>query len=388
MMKVKPVANRALRVASVVVAALMAPLALVPAYAATPTRGPGASASQDQAENLTLTGPVVVELVDADAAFKHLPPGDFIGLRQAYYAYDRATSTYWAAAQVVPSPSAYTALVASQDDGGYTVFHKPARSGWLAVDDGMGGAAGTQCSAYHVSIPAAVLAVWYWGAGRCTPTNFGSGPLLLTYLAQARGQWSTGASAISAKQAQYWMAAAKDLEAALKAKAPGTTGYSAAATELAELSKLPDAMQTSAQAKEDQALTSALNNFFGTNGLYGWSAPSTTTKAFVSTLQQEADLGTLSSNLVADPSLDHVPSNFTFAPLSCPVVSGVTAGSVFGCKLDTFVAYYFVGTVRTADATNYGGFMVKGSAFFNCKSDGLSAAEQQAAKKLGGGCRA
>jgi hypothetical protein len=342
------------------------------------------AALQPPAKNLVLTGPVIVELVDADAAFKRLPPNDFIGLRQAYYAYDVATSTYWAAGEVVPSSSTYQAQVASQDDGGYTVFDEPPHAAWVAADDGMAGAEGTGCAAYHVSIPVAVLAVWHWAAGRCTPPNLGSGPLLLTYLAEARQEWSAGAGSISAGQAGYWLRAAKDLEAAVAAKAPGTSGYSNAANQLVQLSKLPDAMQTPAQSKEATALTAALDSFFGTNGMYGYNAPSPTSKAFVATLRQEANLGTLS--VVADPRLGRVPSSFPEAVVTCPVVAGVSAGSVFGCKVESFEAYYMVGTVESADVTTYSGEIVSGRPLFDCQTDGLSTAEQLAAKKMGGGC--
>ncbi len=346
---------------------------------------PLTAAKPAPAKNLVLTGPVIVGLVDADAAFKRLPPNDFIGLRRAYYAYDVASSTYWAAAEVVPSSSAYQAEVASQDDGGYTVFHEAAHAAWVATDDGMAGVAGSTCTAYHVSIPAAVLSVWHWAAGHCTPPNVGSGPLLLTYFAKARQQWFAGAASISAKQGYYWSTAAKDLETAVTARASGTGGYSNAANKLVRLSKLPDAMQTPAQSKEAAALTTALNSFFGTNGLYGYNAPSSSPKAFVSTLQQEANLGTLS--VVADPRLTKVPSSFPEAVVTCPVLAGVAAGSVFGWKLQGFEAYYMVGMVEAADATTYLGYIVGGRPMFDCKTDGLSSAEQAAAKRMGGGCQ-
>jgi hypothetical protein len=283
--------------------------------------------------------------------------------------------------------SAYRALVSSQDDGGYTVFHQPPHAAWVAADDGMAGAGGTGCSAYHVSIPSAVLAVWHWAAGRCTPANFASGPLLLTYLAQARQAWSAGAAAISAKEGSYWTAAAKDLGTAVAAKAPGTGGFSNAAHQLVQLAKLPDAMQTAAQAKEYAALTTTLNRFFGTNGLYGFSAPSSTAKAFVATLGEEANLGTLRSNVVADAALHTVPSSFPQAVVTCPVLTSVASGAVFGCKVGSFEAYYMVGTIKSADATTYLAYMAKGSPLFDCQKDGLSLAEQLVAKRMDGGCR-
>ena len=357
-----------------------------PEAASPQAAAPRTSAPRTSAKNLKLTAPVVVALVDADAAFKRLPPNDFVGLRDAYYAYDSASSAYWAAAEVVPSPSAYQAEVSSQDDGGYTVFHQVPHAAWVATDDGLAGAMGTTCAAYHVSVPAPVLAVWHWAAGRCTPPpNFGTGPLLLTYFAQASEQWSAGATAISAGQAGHWLAAARDLRAAVAAKAEGTNGYPTAAGQLVSLSKLPDAMQTPAQSRQAGSLTEALNSFFGTNGLYGYSAPSLTPKAFAATLQEEANLGTL--DVVPDPRLGKVPASFPEAAVTCPVLAGVTAGSVFGCKVAAFEAYYMVGTVTAAEATTYLGYIVGGRPVFDCKLDGLSASEQLAAQKMGGGCQ-
>jgi len=363
-----------LAMAGAATAAALASSALLPL-------GPPVTASaQPPAKNLALSGPVVVALVDADAAFKHLPADDFVGLQAAYYAYDAATSTYWAAAQVVPSSTAYQAQVSSQDDGGYTVFHEAPHAAWTAMDDGMGAQG---CSNYHVSIPAPVLAVWHWPAGTCTPPN-ASGGLLLTYYAKAAQRWRAGATAISAAEGFYWVTASKDLQAAVTSKAPGTNGYAIAANKLVQLSKLPDAMQTPAQSNEDLALTLWLNSFFGTNGLYGESAPSLTPKAFVATLNQEANLGTLS--IVADPRLHKVPSSFLEAAVNCPVVSGVSPGSVFACKIESFQPYFVVGTIQSAHATSYGGYMVGGSPLFECSADGLGKAEQLAAKEMGGGC--
>lgn len=363
-----------LLMAGAATATVLASSTLVPLEAA------AASSSQPTARNLAISGPVTVELVDADAAFKHLPADDFIGLREAYYAYDVTTSTYWGAAQVVPSATAFQAQVSSQDDGGYTVFHKAPHDAWVAVDDGMGGQG---CAQYHVGIPPAVLAVWHWPAGTCTPPN-ASGPLLLTYYASAAQQWRAGAAAISAKQAYYWLAASKDLAAAVTSKAPGTNGYPVAAHQLTELAKLPDAMQTAAESEQYVTLTRSLNLFFGTNGLYGQSEPSRTAKAFVATLEQEANLGTLS--VVADPRLGRVPSSFLEGVVTCPVLSGVAAGSVFGCKVETFQTYFLVGTIETDEATTYLAYIVGGHPLFECATDGLSTAEQLAAKKMGGGC--
>ncbi|HTW98220.1 MAG TPA: hypothetical protein VMD59_05545 [Acidimicrobiales bacterium] len=354
----------------------------VPAGASPLAARSSAAAAPPTAENLVLSAPLVVELVDADAAFKRLPADDFVGIRSAYYAYDPATATYWAAAAVVPSQTAYQAEVASQDDGGYTVFHELAHSSWVAADDGLGTNAAT-CANYHVSIPPAVLAVWHWPAHTCTPPN-DSGALLLTYYAEARQQWWSGSTSVSAGEGAHWLRAAHDLEAALTAKAPGTSGYAAAAAELTKLSKLPDAMLSAAQSNELGTFTASLDAFFDANGLYGYSAPSRTPKAFVATLAQEADLGTL--NVLADPRLGKVPSSLSGALVSCPIVGGVGSGSVFGCKLQTYDTYFMVGRVEAADATSYSAYLVEGRPLFDCATDGLSLAEELVAKRMGGGC--
>ncbi|HTW07152.1 MAG TPA: hypothetical protein VME46_06570 [Acidimicrobiales bacterium] len=381
-LSLKRLATTVASVVGILSSPALVPLAS-PAAAAYAARPPMA-ALPGQATNLVLTGPVVVQLVVADAAAKHLAANDFLGVQAAYYAYDGATSTYWAAAEVVPAPWSYQAEVESQDDGGYTIFHEPPHGSWVATDDGMGGQGGVICARYHVSIPSAVLATWHWPSGTCTPPpNSSPGRLLLTYFGNAARAWWAGAAAISAKQGGYWLAAAKALEAAVAAKAPGTTGYADAAGQLVQLSKLPDAMQTSTQQKEDSALTVSLDAFFGSDGLYGISAPSRTTKAFAATLGLEAGLGTLS--LVADPRLGKMPAGLGDAVVTCPVLAGVTAGSVFGCKVEEF-DYFIVGTIRSDYAMTYFGYFVNNSAVFECKADGLSTAEQLAAKKMGGGC--
>lgn len=360
---------------------LVRAVAVVGALALAPVAAVGtAVAARAPAQDLALTGPVVAALVNADAAFKHLPVTDFVGLQAAYYGYDTATSTYWAGAQVVPSTASYAAEVASQDDGGYTVFHQPAGHAWVAIDDGLQGA---NCARSHASIPTVVLAAWHWPAGSCTPPNQ-SGALLRTYYGQAVEDWRTAAGAISAEQSGEWLNTSKELEAAISAKAPGTTGFAGAARQLVRLSKLPDAMMSAAQSKEYVSAVTFLNDFFGTNGLYGRSAPSATTRAFVATLAQEADLGTLSA--MADPRLGKVPGSLPQATVTCPVLTAVTSGSVFGCKLSEFEVYYFIGTILTDQATTYLGYMVGKTPQFECKADGFNAAEARVAKKLAGGC--
>jgi hypothetical protein len=101
------------------------------------------------------------------------------GKGTTYYAYDISTSTYWAGASLVPNPSSYEAGVVVQDDGAYLIFDQTAHGAWRARDVGYSDTVG-DCAAYHVSIPAAVVAVWHWVPGTChPPTNLngsGNGP--------------------------------------------------------------------------------------------------------------------------------------------------------------------------------------------------------------------
>jgi hypothetical protein len=78
----------------------------------------------------------------------------------------------------------------------------------------------------------------------------------------ARNQWLEGATASSAMEGNYWLAAAADLKAA------GTPAYATAITELRQLTALPDAEQTPAQNAEFHHDINALNTFFGTPGQY------------------------------------------------------------------------------------------------------------------------
>lgn len=86
--------------------------------------------------------------------------------------------------------------------------------------------------------------------------------------AEAKGLWQAGAPAISANQGAYWSEAGNVLDNAVSSGASGTSGYSTAGQELAQLASLPDAMQTSAQNAEYHSDITALNSFFGTPGLY------------------------------------------------------------------------------------------------------------------------
>jgi hypothetical protein len=128
----------------------------------------GTSTSGTGAQNLTVTNALRAELVAAGAAHNSLPVSDYTGLRHGvtYYAFDPATSTYWAGASLVPSSASTPAQVSSQDDGGYLLFTRPAGGSWTVYSVGMAGIGGSPCP---VKVPASVLAVWGWGAGRCNP---------------------------------------------------------------------------------------------------------------------------------------------------------------------------------------------------------------------------
>jgi hypothetical protein len=84
----------------------------------------------------------------------------------------------------------------------------------------------------------------------------------------ALAQWKKGATAISAQQGAYWLAAAGLLQAAEITDSGNTSGYQVAASELRDLAALPDAQQTPAQNAEYHHDIDALNSFFNTPGLY------------------------------------------------------------------------------------------------------------------------
>ncbi len=85
---------------------------------------------------------------------------------------------------------------------------------------------------------------------------------------KALAQWKKGATAISAQQGEYWLAAASLLQSAEGTDGGNTSGYQVAANELKDLAALPDAQQTPAQNAEYHNDINALNSFFGTPGLY------------------------------------------------------------------------------------------------------------------------
>jgi hypothetical protein len=121
--------------------------------------------------NLDVTPAVRASLLDAAAAYHHLPASDYVGLDTGttYYAFDSTTNDYYAAAGLRPSPHSLAAQVGTQDDGAYNLFMRASgTSSWTVYNDGLGGAQGTRCP---FVIPSAVLKVWNWKANTCYPPS-------------------------------------------------------------------------------------------------------------------------------------------------------------------------------------------------------------------------
>jgi hypothetical protein len=360
------------------------------------------------AENLPVTSAVRTALLDAGAAHYGLAASAFTGLGQGttYYAYDISTSTYWAGASLVPNPSSYEAGVVVQDDGAYLIFDQTAHGAWRARDVGYSDTVG-DCAAYHVSIPAAVVAVWHWVPGTChPPTNLngsGNGSSAKSQnrdYALALLQWERGAQAGPADYHHYWVAAATDLTKAVAAHLASTSGYPNAANELLKLVHLPFVVNTPVQMQAGAAAEfQALNSFFSTDGLYDVNAPSANPAAFVATLKLEARIGTI--QVVADPIIGTAPNDYPDAMLTCPVLSPLAFNAValsplaynatFGCKLTTssIGTYYIVGVISAAHATEYAGTITgldNGTPVFTC-NEFFDSAQLQVAKKLGARCK-
>jgi hypothetical protein len=133
---------------------------------ATPSASPASGAT-----NLFLTQAVRRELLDARAREVGVPNSAFVALYKgsAYYALDNATGIYWAAGSTVPSRHSLRARVASQDEGGYSIFELKPGETWQVFDTGRTdpeARAGANCA---VIPPAAVLAVWHWAPHTCDP---------------------------------------------------------------------------------------------------------------------------------------------------------------------------------------------------------------------------
>ena len=140
----------------------------------TTTSAPVTTTSGSGAQNLTVTNAIRAQLVAAGAALNNVPVSEYSGLAPGltYYALDRATGTYWAAARLVPAPSSdpskpTQAQIAAQDEGSYTLFTRAPGASWKAYPDGNTGP-GTPCP---VTVPAGVVKVWGWPNGSCRPTS-------------------------------------------------------------------------------------------------------------------------------------------------------------------------------------------------------------------------
>jgi hypothetical protein len=156
---------------AVLAAALGTAVAL--AACGTPAATGPTTTSRPGVADLTLTAGVRASLVAAVAAQHGLTPEDYVGLESgtAYYAFDPATRTYYAAAGVRPSPSSMAAQVGSQDDGAYNLFtRRRGASVWRVYDDGLGAAQDALCPLH---LPAAVVAAWGWKPGSCYPPTAG-----------------------------------------------------------------------------------------------------------------------------------------------------------------------------------------------------------------------
>jgi hypothetical protein len=112
--------------------------------------------------NLTVTPSLRATLLAAAAKEIGLPVSDFTGLTagKTYYAYDPATKTYWAGAQLVASPASQQAQVSTQDDGSYYLFVQPVtHNTWAVYADGLGTVPGAHCA---IVTPPSIRTVWGW----------------------------------------------------------------------------------------------------------------------------------------------------------------------------------------------------------------------------------
>jgi hypothetical protein len=176
-MRATLIAGRALTVAGVTAGCTSGGHASLPAVSeanVSRSAGPAATSSSPPpsttVQNLLVTARVRAQLIAAGAAAHHLTPADYVDLAPGltYYAYDKATATYWAGARMYPSDKSLAAQVATQDDGAYLLFRRQASGPWQEWDVGLAGIGGTTCA---VEVPAGVLAVWGWPAHSCRPTD-------------------------------------------------------------------------------------------------------------------------------------------------------------------------------------------------------------------------
>jgi hypothetical protein len=144
-----------------------------PSSTSTSTAG-GSTTTSPTVSNLAVTDAIRSQLLAAGAAAEGAPVAQYNGLVTGltYYALDRSTNTYWAAARLSPiitpgNQPPTQAEISSQDAGSYLVFSMPQGGAWKAYLAGNTGP-NTPCP---VTIPAGVLKVWGWAAGSCRPAG-------------------------------------------------------------------------------------------------------------------------------------------------------------------------------------------------------------------------
>ena len=132
----------------------------------TTTGTTGTATTATSAQNLPVSDALRQQLLIAGARATALPASDFAGLvpGRTYYAYDPASSTYWAGAQLVAAANSAAGHAALINEGAYWLFAKSGSGSWHAFRVGMTGARGEECP---VNVPAGVLAVWGWRADTC-----------------------------------------------------------------------------------------------------------------------------------------------------------------------------------------------------------------------------
>ena len=117
----------------------------------TTSSGPTAttSGSSAPATDLPVTDAIRAQLVASAAGLNNIPVAEFTGLAPGltYYALDRETNIYWAAARLVAAPtsdpsSPSRAQVSTQDDGSYYLFQQPQGGPWTAY-------VGRKCRSVH-----------------------------------------------------------------------------------------------------------------------------------------------------------------------------------------------------------------------------------------------
>jgi hypothetical protein len=168
--------NRGLQVVPVLLAGSLLFAACASAKSATPTTSSvtstttaSSTTTSGRTQDHVVTPSVRQGLLDAAAAYHQLPASDYLGLvaGTTYYAFDPSTNDFFAAAGLEPSPNSLPAQIGAQDDGGYNLFVRAARSStWTVYDDSLGAAQDSTCP---VDLPESVLSAWNWSAQSCYP---------------------------------------------------------------------------------------------------------------------------------------------------------------------------------------------------------------------------